>query len=99
ADARRPPQGKGDRLERHTGEGRVRRVSPARPRPVGDHAAGLSVPKRSDRRVVRTRKGDFELRLPAGERDILRSLPGQLRELLTTDDPALERLFPPAYKD
>jgi Domain of unknown function (DUF2017) len=66
---------------------------------VGDHAAGLSVPKRSDRRVTRTRKGEFQIRLTQGERDILRSLPGQLRELLTTDDPALERLFPPAYQD
>src|SRR5207244_8967816 len=55
--------------------------------------------KRSERRITRTRKGDFQLRLPEGERDILRSLPGQLRELLTTDDPALERLFPPAYQD
>jgi hypothetical protein len=55
--------------------------------------------KPSEPRVTRTRDGDFRLRLPKGERDILRSLPGQLRELLTTDDPALERLFPPAYPD
>lgn len=50
-------------------------------------------------RVRRTRRGDFQLRLPAGERELLRTLPGQLRELLATDDPALERLFPPAYPD
>ena len=49
------------------------------------------------RRVRRTRKGDFELRITAEERDLLRSLPGQLRELLETDDPSLQRLFPPAY--
>jgi hypothetical protein len=30
---------------------------------------------------------------------MLRALPGQLRELLSSDDPALERLFPPAYPD
>ena len=48
-------------------------------------------------RVRRTRKGDFQLRLPRGEREALRSLPAQLRDLLATDDPALERLFPPAY--
>ncbi|MBV9933621.1 MAG: DUF2017 family protein [Actinobacteria bacterium] len=50
-------------------------------------------------RIKRTRKGDFQLRLPLEERDLLRSLPGQLRELLGTDDPSLHRLFPPAYKD
>ena len=50
-------------------------------------------------RVKRTRRGDFQLKLPPAERDVLRSLPGQLRQLLGTDDPALERLFPPAYRD
>jgi hypothetical protein len=33
------------------------------------------------------------------ERDLLRSLPDQLRDLLGTDDPALRRLHPPAYQD
>jgi len=37
------------------------------------------------------------------ERDVLRTLPGQLRELLTGTDvaaePDLRRLFPPAYPD
>jgi len=50
-------------------------------------------------RVKRTRRGDFELHLPREERDILRTLPRQLRELMSSDDPALERLFPPAYPD
>ena len=52
-----------------------------------------------NRRVKRTRKGEFQLRLPPEERDLLRSLPGQLRELLLSgdDDPSLRRLFPPAY--
>jgi Domain of unknown function (DUF2017) len=54
---------------------------------------------RDQRRVRRTRRGDFQLRLPPVERDLLRSLPGQLRGMLGADDPALERLFPPAYRD
>jgi hypothetical protein len=51
------------------------------------------------RRVKRTRKGEYQLRLPPEERELLRDLPAQLRELLTSDDPALRRLFPPASKD
>jgi Domain of unknown function (DUF2017) len=44
------------------------------------------------------REGDgYALRLSAGERQLMRSLPGQLRELLHSDDPSLVRLFPPAY--
>ncbi|MGH9268585.1 MAG: DUF2017 family protein, partial [Acidimicrobiales bacterium] len=49
--------------------------------------------------ITRTDDGDFLLELPDLARSLLRRLPGQLRELLTTDDPALERLFPPAYTD
>jgi hypothetical protein len=52
-----------------------------------------------DRRIRRTRKGDFELRIPEPERDVLRRLAGELRELLPTGDPAVGRLFPPAYTD
>jgi hypothetical protein len=50
-------------------------------------------------RVKRTRRGDFELHLSREERTILRELPEQLRALLSSDDPALERVFPPAYPD
>ena len=50
-------------------------------------------------RVQRTRRGHFRLRLPRREREVLRSLPGQLRQLLGTGDPALRRLYPPAYED
>ena len=50
-------------------------------------------------RIERTPKGDFRLRLPEVERAVLASLPGQLRELLSTEDAALRRLFPPAYPD
>ena len=49
------------------------------------------------RRVKRTRKGDFAVKLPDHERELLATLPAQLRELLDSDDPATERLFPPAY--
>ncbi|HSD48542.1 MAG TPA: DUF2017 family protein [Actinomycetota bacterium] len=54
-------------------------------------------------RVRRTSKGDFRVRLPDGERELLRTLPEQLRELLTTGDPmtdaALRRLFPAPTMD
>ncbi len=51
-------------------------------------------------RIRRTRKGDFELRFPDEERTVLRSLAGQMREILTEDaDPGLRRLYPTAYAD
>ena len=52
--------------------------------------------------VSRTAEGDFELRISEREREVLRGVPGELRELLDkgrSDDPALERLFPAAYPD
>jgi Domain of unknown function (DUF2017) len=49
--------------------------------------------------VHRTRGGRFRLRLTDEEREVLRTLPGQLREILDTDDPSLRRLHPPAYQD
>lgn len=53
--------------------------------------------------VKRTRRGDFELRLSPDERTILRGLPDQLRNLIEnedpTSDPAMARLYPPAYED
>jgi hypothetical protein len=53
--------------------------------------------------VKRTRRGDFELRLSPDERTILRGLPDQLRSLIEnedpTSDPAMARLYPPAYED
>jgi hypothetical protein len=55
--------------------------------------------RKVQRRVRRTRRGDYELRIPEAERQILRTLPGQLRDILSSDDPALARLFPPAYGD
>jgi hypothetical protein len=51
------------------------------------------------RRIERGRDGEVRLRLPAQERDLLRSLPEQLGALLGSDDPSLFRLFPRAYGD
>jgi hypothetical protein len=50
-------------------------------------------------RIIRAADGSFRLRLTRPERVLLRSLPRQLRELLEAEDPAVERLFPPAYRD
>lgn len=58
----------------------------------------------SDLEAPLVRDGDgFALRLSTGERDLLRGLCGQLRELLRdadpSGDPAIARLFPAAYPD
>ena len=52
-----------------------------------------------DRRIRRTRKGEYELRIPHNERAVLRQLIAELREVLPTKDAAVGRLFPPAYSD
>ena len=49
--------------------------------------------------IQRLRGGGFRIRLSPAERQILRSLPAELRDLLGTDDPALRRLSPPGYVD
>jgi Domain of unknown function (DUF2017) len=54
------------------------------------------------RRVRRTRNGDFAVRLPEVERQLLGALVASLRAALDGDvraEPALRRLFPPAYAD
>ncbi len=51
------------------------------------------------RRVKRIGVDRYRVSLPEPERDVLQSLVPQLRELLTTDDPSLTRLFPTAYPD
>jgi hypothetical protein len=55
----------------------------------------------SGRRIERTADGSYALRLTEEERALLRFLPAELRSLLEAepDDPALRRLFPPAYDD
>jgi hypothetical protein len=50
--------------------------------------------------VRRTRHGDFEVRLPEAERELLATLVRALRAALDGDvgaEPSLRRLFPPAY--
>jgi Domain of unknown function (DUF2017) len=54
---------------------------------------------RGEERIRRTRRGEFELRLPEIERRVLRSLPAQVRALLEARDPSTVRLFPPAYPE
>ncbi len=52
--------------------------------------------------VRRRSDGTVEIRLSARERDLLRSLPQQLRPILIGEQPVHgvhERLFPPAYED
>jgi hypothetical protein len=53
-------------------------------------------------RVKRTRGGGFLVRLTTSERETIRGVPGMLRDLLQGGDPAdpaLQRLFPPAFVD
>ena len=49
--------------------------------------------------VERAEDNTFLLRLSKEEKEVLRSLPGQLREILGTDEPTLRRLSPTAYPD
>jgi hypothetical protein len=50
------------------------------------------------RPVRRLRSGRYELRLSPDERELLRALPSQMKELLGQGDvPSTRRLFPPAY--
>ena len=52
------------------------------------------------RPVRRTRSGQYELRLSAAERELLRGLVSRMREVFAEeDDPVLERLFPVAYPE
>jgi Domain of unknown function (DUF2017) len=52
-------------------------------------------------RIVRTRSGEIRIRFPEHERALLREVAARTRGRLATgdDDPALRRLFPPAYVD
>jgi Domain of unknown function (DUF2017) len=54
-----------------------------------------------DRRRVSARRGKYLLRLPEGERDLVRGLLAELRTLLALgpEDPRLRRLYPAAYAD
>jgi hypothetical protein len=53
------------------------------------------------RKVRRRRGGGIEIRLSPQEREVMTQVVGQLRDAMLSDadDPALRRLFPPAYVD
>jgi len=53
------------------------------------------------RRVKRTRGGGYRIDLPTEERELLRHLLPQLRELISVppDDPQVRRLYPTAFPD
>ena len=51
------------------------------------------------RPIQRHRKGYYEVRLPPTDRDFLRTLAHEMRELVSSEDPSLSRLFPVAYPD
>ena len=51
------------------------------------------------KRIKRVDAGRYKIRLSDEERNLLRNLCDEVRELLTTDEPSLRRLFPPAYLD
>src|SRR5688500_14200578 len=48
--------------------------------------------------VSATRDGRYKVRLGEEERELVRGLCGELRELVRRDDNAVARLFPPAYR-
>jgi hypothetical protein len=52
-----------------------------------------------ERRFAQTPDGQIRLQLPLHERQILRELAEAVRALVGEDDPAVGRLFPPAYED
>ncbi len=55
---------------------------------------------RRGKAVKRTRSGEYEIRLSAEERDLLRDVVPRMQEVLTDEaDPVLERLFPVAYPE
>ncbi len=49
------------------------------------------------RRFRRDRNGRYRLALAKPERQLLRSLPEQAKEVLHESEPSAERLYPPAY--
>ena len=86
-------RGQGGRLEREPRKIGARRLATARPRALGDHAAGLSCSCRD--RSSATVRGGVRFALPRGRgapvAGASRRAGGQLDH---ADDPALRRLFP-----
>ena len=67
---------------------------------MGDHGARHLSPLLPRRLIKRDRRGGYSVHLRAEDRDVLRQLVPQFRELLENpDQPALFRLFPPAYSE
>jgi hypothetical protein len=67
---------------------------------VGHHGALQLSPLLPRRLFKRDRRGGYSVHLRAEDRDVLRQLVPQFRELLENpDQPALWRLFPPAYSE
>lgn len=48
--------------------------------------------------ISATRDGRYRVRLAPHERELVRNLCGELRELVRRDDNSVARLFPPAYR-
>lgn len=48
--------------------------------------------------ISATRDGRYRIRLATHEREVVRDLCGELRELVRRDDNSVARLFPPAYR-
>jgi hypothetical protein len=63
---------------------------------VGDDAAGLVV---VGHWISARADGTYGVELSEDERNVLASLPAQLREALDAGEPTLYRLFPPAHAD
>ncbi len=67
---------------------------------MGHHGARHLSPLLPRRLIKRDRKGGYSVHLGAEDREVLRQLVPQFRELLENpDQPALYRLFPPAYSE
>ena len=67
---------------------------------MGHHGARHLSPLLPRRLIKRDRKGGYSVRLGAEDRELLRQLVPQFRALLENpDQPALYRLFPPAYSE
>ena len=67
---------------------------------MGDHAAGRLSSVLRRWRVRRSRNGRIQLNLPDHEREVVRRMLPQLRELLTlgAEDDRTRRLFPTAFQ-
>ncbi len=63
---------------------------------MGDDAAGLIGLRHG---IQALQDGGYRVRLERRERELLDLLAAELEQLVTSDDPAVARLFPAAYRD